>query len=168
MSSAPAKGGKAAADHEILKQSWFKSVGPRTYAAQVKKAGNGNHFLVLTEGKRDEATGEVRKTRLFLFSEDFAAFFKMMQETAVFIRENPVPEKIKRQQERKWAKINGKAASGPRNAPPPGNAAARPAVSQTRPGTANPGTVRRPDDAAFRAGPPSSPAAAGHVSHASR
>jgi hypothetical protein len=53
---------------KILFQRYFKSVGPRTYAAQVKQAGNGNHFLVLTEGKRDDSSGEVRKTRLFIFS----------------------------------------------------------------------------------------------------
>jgi len=46
--------------------------------------------VVLTEGKRDEKTGEVRKTRLFLFSEDFAAFFKCFM-NRVFVRENPVP-----------------------------------------------------------------------------
>src|SRR5689334_22548662 len=42
---------------KILFQKFFKSVGPRTYASQIKEAGNGNHFLVLTEGKRDEETG---------------------------------------------------------------------------------------------------------------
>ena len=56
---------KGKSEGEILFQDYFKSVGPRTYAAQVKRAGNGNHFLVLTEGKRDDATGEVRKIRLF-------------------------------------------------------------------------------------------------------
>src|SRR4051812_21949153 len=63
---------------KILFQQYFKSVGPRTYAAQIKEAGNGNHFLVLTEGKRDDATGEVRKTRLFVFSEDFTEVFRML------------------------------------------------------------------------------------------
>ena len=43
---------------KILFQQFFKSVGPRTYAAQVKQAANGNHFLVLTEGKRDDKTNE--------------------------------------------------------------------------------------------------------------
>lgn len=92
---------------EILFQKFFKSIGPRTYAAQVKKAGNGNHFLVLTEGKRDEKTGEVRKIRLFLFSEDFGEFFRMLHETAKFIRENPVPDEIKQKRDRFWAKKNG-------------------------------------------------------------
>src|SRR4051812_15036358 len=45
-------------EQKILCQSFFKSVGPRTYAAQVKEAGNGNHFILLTEGNRDKATGE--------------------------------------------------------------------------------------------------------------
>ena len=108
MSTAAPPAAKQAAEQEILFQNWFKSVGPRTYAAQLKKAGNGNHFLVLTEGKRDESTGEVRKTRLFLFSEDFTAFFKMMHETALFIREHPVPEAIKKKRDRYWAKQDAK------------------------------------------------------------
>jgi hypothetical protein len=89
---------------EILFQKFFKSVGPRTYAAQVKRANNGNHFLVLTEGRRDEVTGEVRKTRLMVFSEDFSAMFRMLHETAQFIKANPVPEEVRRKRERFWAK----------------------------------------------------------------
>ena len=92
---------------EILFQKYFKSVGPRTYAAQLKKAGNGNHLLVLTEGKRDDKTGELRKIRLFVFSEDFVAFFKMLHDTAQFIREHPVPPEVRAQRERYWAKQNG-------------------------------------------------------------
>lgn len=109
-SPALAKARRAAsdADAEILFQKFFKSIGPRTYAAQVKRAQNGNHFLVLTEGKRDEKTGEVRKIRLFLFSEDFGEFFRMLHETAKYIRENPVPEEIKRKRQRYWAKVNRK------------------------------------------------------------
>jgi hypothetical protein len=99
---------------EILFQKFFKSTGPRTYAAQVKRAGNGNHFLVLTEGKRDEKTGEVRKTKLFVFSEDFPAMFHMLHETAQFIKANPVPPEVRAKRERFWAK-NGKGdASEPR------------------------------------------------------
>ena len=33
---------------------------------------------MLTEGKRDSETGEVRKTRLLVFGEDFTAFFKLL------------------------------------------------------------------------------------------
>ena len=88
----------------ILFQNYFKSVGPRTYAAQVKEAGNGNHFLVLTEGKRDEGSGEVKKTKLFVFAEDFPAFFRMLHETAQFIKANPVSAEVKRKREKFWAK----------------------------------------------------------------
>jgi hypothetical protein len=91
---------------EILFQKYFKSIGPRTYAAQLKQAGNGNHFLVFTEGKRDDKTGDIRKTKLFVFSEDFGEFFRMLHETARFIRENPVPDEVKKKRERYWAKQN--------------------------------------------------------------
>ncbi len=120
-SRAPRASSAPKPEPKILFQSYFKSVGPRTYAAQLKEAGNGNHFLVLTEGKRDEAGGDVKKTRLFVFSEDFSAFFKLMKETAQFIKANPVSEKVKRKRERFWAKqaAGGDAASTPRAAAAP-------------------------------------------------
>jgi hypothetical protein len=89
---------------KILFQQFFKSVGPRTYAAQLKQAANGNHFLVLTEGKRDEKTNEVRKSRLFIYSEDFKEFFKLMHESAKFINANPVDPKVKAKRDKIWAK----------------------------------------------------------------
>jgi hypothetical protein len=101
---APRDRSAAKAEPKILFQSFFKSVGPRTYAAQVKEAGNGNHFLVLTEGKRDQGSEDVRKTRLFVFSEDFVHFFKLMKEAAEFIKANPVPAKVKQKREKFWAK----------------------------------------------------------------
>ena len=117
----------------ILFQNYFKSVGPRTYAAQVKEAGNGNHFLVLTEGKRDEGSDEVKKTRLFVFSEDFPAFFRMLHETAQFIRANPVSDEVKRKRERFWAKKGKDSAQktdrpGKKSGPPPKSD--RPAVER--------------------------------------
>jgi hypothetical protein len=107
----PAPASKAtppAAEAEILFQKFFKSVGPRTYAAQVKRAKNDNHFLVLTEGKRDDKTDEVRKTRLFVFSEDFPEFFRMLHETAQFIKANPVPDEVRERRAKFWAKKNPK------------------------------------------------------------
>jgi hypothetical protein len=89
---------------KILFQQFFKSVGPRTYVAQVKEAGNGNHFVVLTEGKRDDKTAEVRKSRLFIYSEDFVSFFKMLQAMAQFIKANPLDPKVKAKRDRFWAK----------------------------------------------------------------
>jgi hypothetical protein len=94
----------------ILFQRFFKSIGPRTYAAQIKEASNGNPFLVLTEGKRDPKTDELRKSRLFIFSEDFPAFFRMLHETAQYIKANPVPEKVKQRRERYWDKQSKDAA----------------------------------------------------------
>jgi len=100
---APAAKNAEKTEDKILFQSYFKSVGPRTYAAQLKQAPNGNHYLVITEGKRDKETGEVRKIRLYTYSEDFGAFFKMLQETAQFMRANPVPKEIKAKREKFWA-----------------------------------------------------------------
>ena len=105
---APASSGFAKkqpkAEPKILFQRYFKSVGPRTYAAQLMQAGNGNHYLVLTEGKRDDKTGEVRKTRLFVFSEDFDAFKGMLREMFEHIQAHPVPDEVRRKRERYWAK----------------------------------------------------------------
>ena len=91
-------------EHDILFQKFFKSVGPRTYAAQVKRASNGNHYLVLMEGKREEKSAEVRKTRLFIYSEDFVEFFRLVKSTAEFIKDNPVPEEVRLKQQKRWAK----------------------------------------------------------------
>ncbi|HVT88165.1 MAG TPA: DUF3276 family protein [Tepidisphaeraceae bacterium] len=101
----------AKTEARILFQDYFKSVGPRTYAAQVKQAGNGNHFLVLTEGKRDDKTGEVRKTKLFIFSEDFESFFKMAQKAGAFIQANPVSATVKQRRQKFWARKNATAAT---------------------------------------------------------
>lgn len=91
-------------DAKILFQSYFKSVGPRTYAAQLKEVANGNHVLVLTEGRRDKNTGEVRKTKFLVWSEDFRSFFDLLRETAAFIKTNPVPEEVRERQAKRWAK----------------------------------------------------------------
>ena len=89
---------------KIIFQKYFKSVGTRTYASQVKELPNGNHLLVLTEGKRDQETGELRKSRVFIYGEDFTSFFRLLHETAAFIRANPLPEEVRKRRERFWAK----------------------------------------------------------------
>jgi hypothetical protein len=99
---------------KILFQKYFKSVGPRTYAAQVKEAVNGNHFLVLTEGKRDPETGEVKKTKVFVYSEDFGQYFRMLHETAQFIKGHPVSEDVKLKRQRHWAKKEAEQAAAAR------------------------------------------------------
>ena len=98
--------GNGKPEPKILFQKFFHSVGPRTYAAQVKELGNRNHLLVLTEGKRDQETGEVRKTRLFIYGEDFSAFFRLLHETAAFIRANPLSEEIRKKRSKFWARKN--------------------------------------------------------------
>jgi hypothetical protein len=94
---------EAKPEAKIVFQKFFKSVGPRTYAAQVKELPNGNHLLVLTEGKRDKETGEIRKTRVFLYGEDFTAFFRMLGETAAFLRAHPLPEEVRKRRDKFWA-----------------------------------------------------------------
>jgi hypothetical protein len=89
-------------EHEILFQKFFKSVGPRTYAAQVKRTSNGNHYLVLLEGKRDDSTGDVRKTRLFIYSEDFVEFFRLLKSAGEFIKANPLPDDVRRKRDEYW------------------------------------------------------------------
>ncbi len=111
--SSTAAGNKPKAEPKILFQTYFKSVGPRTYAAQVKEAGNGNHFLVLTEGKRDDASGDVKKTKLFVFSEDFIEFFRLMKQASEFVKANPVSAKVKQKREKFWAKTNAAPKAAP-------------------------------------------------------
>ena len=133
--SGSAKGGKDG-EPKILFQKYFKSVGPRTYAAQLKEAGNGNHFLVLTEGKRDPETNEVKKLKLFVYSEDFPAYFRMLHETAQFIKAHPVPQEIKMRRMRYWAKKEAEQATAAREA------AERQAAAKPRPVT--PAKVTKP------------------------
>ena len=105
--SSPRRSGKPTGpkpEPKILFQKFFKSVGPRTYAAQVKQAANGNHFVVLTEGKRDEKTNELRMSRVFVYGEDFPAFFQLIKATAEFCKANPVPDEVKAKRAKVWAK----------------------------------------------------------------
>ena len=98
------RGPRETVDHDILFQKFFKSVGPRTYAAQVKRARNGNHYLVLTDGQRDEKTGDLRKSRVFVYSEDFVEFFRLVKAAAEFIKEHPVSDEVRRRQAERWAR----------------------------------------------------------------
>jgi len=103
---------KSPVEHRILFQTYFKSVGPRTYAAQVKQATNGNHYLILTEGKRDAKTNDLRKISLYIFSEDFPKFFQMVKSTAEFIKSHPVSPEVKERREKFWSKQSVGAGKG--------------------------------------------------------
>ena len=95
-------------DAKILFQTYFKSVGPADDAAQLKQAGNGNHFLVFTEGSGDHKTGDLRKISLFLFSEDFENFFRLMCGTQVFAS----CQEVQQQRQKFWAKQSKQSLKG--------------------------------------------------------
>ena len=113
--SEPQKSGSQKSDARpeprILYQSYFKSVGTRTYAAQVKEASNGNHFITLTEGRRDEKTGELRKIYVMVWSEDFEQFFKLIADTSKFVREHPVAKDVADRQARMWERRRNEASA---------------------------------------------------------
>lgn len=79
----------------VLFESSFKTQNGRTYAAQIKKAANGNHFLVLSDTRHDPQSDEMRTNRVFVFSEEFTPFFTLLRETAQFIKANPVAESVR-------------------------------------------------------------------------
>src|SRR5688500_13748728 len=134
----------AAKEPKILFQKYFKSIGTRSYAAHLKENDKGNQFLVLTESKRDPASGETKKTKVFVYSEDFAQYFRMLHETAQFIKAHPVSEEVKLKRQRYWARKEAEQAAAARLAPPRVVAAAAPAtpVRPAKVGHAKP--ARRP------------------------
>src|SRR5687768_10766653 len=117
-SGAAAAAAAAAKEPKTLFQKYFKSVGTRSYAAHLKENDKGNQFLVLTESKRDPASGETKKTKVFIYSEDFAQYFRMLHETAQFIKAHPVPEEVKLKRQRYWARKEAEQAAAARLAPP--------------------------------------------------
>jgi len=80
---------------KVLFESSFKAPNGRTYTAQVKKASNDNHFLVLSDTRHDPQSDEMRTNRVFVFSEEFTPFFTLLREAAQFIKANPVPESVR-------------------------------------------------------------------------
>jgi Protein of unknown function (DUF3276) len=86
----------------VLFRRDFKSVGPRSYGAEVKEASNGNHFLVLSETKPAKDTGEMRQHSIFIFSEDFDAYWNLLRDAARFIKDNPMPEAKRRERQAFW------------------------------------------------------------------
>ncbi|MGN6506624.1 MAG: hypothetical protein ACTHM6_13775 [Tepidisphaeraceae bacterium] len=76
----------------------------------MKKATNGNHYLVLTEGRRDDKTGEVYKKRLNVFSEDFEPCVDRIRAFAAFKKAHPVPDNVRQRQAALWKKKRGRKA----------------------------------------------------------
>jgi hypothetical protein len=96
--------GKAPEASRVLFQKSFKSMGHRQYAALLKELESGNHLLTLSETRRDPATGESHKTKISIFGEDLTAFFRLLHETATFIRAHPLPEEVRHRREKFWAR----------------------------------------------------------------
>jgi hypothetical protein len=133
----------AAKEPKILFQKYFKSVGTRSYAAHLKENDKGNQFLVLTEVKRDPESGEVKKTKVFVYSEDFAHYFRMLHETAQFIKAHPVSEEVKLKRQRYWARKEAEQAAAARMSPARVAAAPATPVRPAKVATAK-STTRRP------------------------
>ena len=118
---------------KVLFQKYFKTISRRTYAAKLKESHDGNQFLVLTEEKPDPETGEIRKSKVSIHSEDFSHYFRMLHETAQFIKTHPVPEAIKMKRMRYWAKKEAEEVAAAREAA--AAAAAKPVRPQKVPAT---------------------------------
>lgn len=70
----------------VLYQKWFKT-GAQTYAVQIGADRQGRRSMILTEGRRDVQTGQVEKIRFLVGPRDLVPFFRMLHETAVFLRQ---------------------------------------------------------------------------------
>jgi len=74
---------------ETLNTIAFDSAGPRKYAVQLYKAGNGNPVLKIVEGIPN-GDGTFRKIYLTVYSEDFKSFFQAVGDTYRYIQEHGI------------------------------------------------------------------------------
>ena len=74
----------------------------------------------------------MKKSRIFVYSEDFGQYFRMLHETAQFIKAHPVPEEIKMKRQRFWAKKEAEAVTAAREAAERQAAAAAKPIRQTK------------------------------------
>ena len=106
---------------ETLKQWRLKSAGSRTYFFDLKETRNQNTMLQITESKpkgKDEDGFE--QNRIFLFSEDFEAWFKTLGEVYRHLKANPRQAKPPGQWdgEKRNRSEGANAPSGAPNVPP--------------------------------------------------
>lgn len=87
--SRPSKSVRTRTEPQNIKTWAFDSVGTRKYALQIKKAGNGNPFLKLTEGVPQD-DGTFRKFSITIWSEDFGRLFATLDEARAFIAQNNI------------------------------------------------------------------------------
>lgn len=52
----------------------------RSYFFDLKRAVNGNNFLVITESRFDKKTNQSRRSSLILFKEDLTGFIGKLKE----------------------------------------------------------------------------------------
>ena len=81
--------GKSKRKTEVVKTWAFDSSGPRKYALQIQKAGNGNPFLKLVEGVPQD-DGTYRKFSLVVWSEDFDLLFEKLDEVRSYIDQHGI------------------------------------------------------------------------------
>jgi len=81
--------GKPRKPPQTLRTWVFDSVGPRKYAIQVCKAGNGNPSIKIVEGNPQD-DGTYRKFNIRVWSEDFEQFFALMDEMRTYLTENEI------------------------------------------------------------------------------
>lgn len=74
---------------EVVRTWSFDSKGPRKYALQIKRARNGNPCLKLVEGT-PQGDGTFRKFHLTVWSEDFEALFKTLDEVRAYMQEHDI------------------------------------------------------------------------------
>ncbi len=103
---------------EIISTITFNSKGPRKYAVQVQKAGNGNPCLKIIEGIPNE-DGSFRKIYLTVYSEDFDTFFKALGDTYRVITDQKITTPKNHKTPKKMYKPNtkkkdAKVSPGPR------------------------------------------------------
>ncbi len=81
--------GKGKRKAEVVKTWAFDSSGPRKYALQIQKAGNGNPFLKLVEGVPQD-DGTYRKFSIIVWSEDFDLLFEKLDEVRSYIDQHGI------------------------------------------------------------------------------
>jgi len=55
----------------------------RSYFFDVKKAKNGNNFLVVTESRFDKETKQSKRSSLLLFKDDLEGFIRKLKEISL-------------------------------------------------------------------------------------
>lgn len=84
------RSGRSKPSGESMHVQAFDSSGPRKYAIQVWKAGNGNPCLKIIEGIPNGDDGTFRKFNVTIWSEDFEKFWAALDEVRQYIAENDI------------------------------------------------------------------------------